>query len=371
VVNARRAAVGVEEAREEITMPKIFPRKKGGNLYIRLYANGGERLVCLGTNKKRVAERKAAEMQYGGKPKQSSVASIAILDVWPRYMQTSHFKALTPASSSSKFAIWRIFAEWLPSHIKSMADIDALVCQNFLDHIGSTHKTLTVSHYKTNLSNIFKLLATKAGLTVNPWSLAIPPPKTDLTRYRAFSNEEVTAILSHVDAMADKFFSRYIRVALYTGMRAKDAIRFHSSWIKNGIIEMVPAKTHRSGKKIRVPIHPELSFLSNLQGYLFPSQHATYNKDRAVYSHLFTKMLKKLEIKSNNTGKVCFHSLRATFITAADDTMNRSTLQGIVGHGSPLMTDRYSEHRAEIEQIAAINFKTVSDRNNDRSLNIS
>ena len=55
---------------------------------------------------------------------------------------------------------------------------------------------------------------------------------------------------------------------------------------------------------------------------------------------------KKSQVSDDRHCKASFHSLRSTFITNCEERgISRSAIQGIVGHGSPHMTERYSEDK--------------------------
>ncbi|OGV21107.1 MAG: hypothetical protein A2X47_05645 [Lentisphaerae bacterium GWF2_38_69] len=66
----------------------------------------------------------------------------------------------------------------------------------------------------------------------------------------------------------------------------------------------------------------------------------------------FGKILDKCNIKSNARGNVGFHSLRHTFVTLAEESgIDRRIIQGVVGHGSPVMTGHYSHDLKCIREI--------------------
>jgi integrase len=121
---------------------------------------------------------------------------------------------------------------------------------------------------------------------------------------------------------------------------------------RDGYISLVPAKTHRKGRMVRIPIHSSIAKLFSRNGQLFPYLSSRYAKDRGSLSREFRAILDDAGIPKDGTG---FHSLRATFITSLEQAgVDRSLVQGMVGHTSPMQTAHYSRvvaTQAQIERL--------------------
>ena len=187
-------------------------------------------------------------------------------------------------------------------------------------------------------------------------------------KYRAYANDEVKCILENC---TDFHFDAVI-IAFHTGLRFKDIchLKIEDVNLKVGLLEIIPAKTSRFKKAVFIHLHNDVIdvFKKSLAGkdssdYFYPEAVEQYGS--GSFGQQFKKILKKANVKDNRHGKASFHSLRSTFITNCEEAgIRRSVIQGIVGHGSPHMTERYSEidYRFCIKN-ASIDFKVSVKRN--------
>ena len=229
---------------------------------------------------------------------------------------------------------------------RSAESISAQEAMRYLDGRGGKAKTF--NNLKSRLSAIWSLGAIGAGISANPFS-GIPskPVAADAEHYRAFSREECRRIL---DA-ACPYWHCLALISLHTGMRLESCRRLSPEHIGGNLIEIMPGKTARFGRAVRIPLtKPLANFLAGLQPEAgmpfcscFPPVFHKGSRDKAY----FKALLDSLGIKDTKDGKANFHSLRATFITLARESgMRDDVLRGIVGHTSVDVTDLYSHDTA-------------------------
>jgi len=238
----------------------------------------------------------------------------------------------------------------------------------------------TYNKHLTLLAAVFNVLKTRAGLLENPWA-ELPRMSSEREGRRQFSSKELKKICRK--AMGNL---RYlIAIGLYGGLRLGDAINL--SWaevdLKQGFITYKPLKTRRTGKTVKVPLHPVLqALLTELkeqspkkQKYLFPAEHQEYQKDRSAMSkrvQLFLKEDCKIATSEKATSghrrrsitRVGYHSLRHSFVSlCAANRVPQVAIMDLVGHGSPAMTELYSHASLDQKQqaIAALPGFSFSD----------
>lgn len=239
------------------------------------------------------------------------------------------------------------FLLWMTKNhpeIKTIEQIDNTIA---LQYMTDKYKKFTAKSFntvKSSLSAVWKIL--KFYKIINVWD-SLSNKTIDSEHYRNLSNEEVKAILDNTSG----FWYYATLISFYTGLRKKDI--FFLTWdeVKEDHIDLIPDKTKKNKKHVFIPLHPELSAalkkLTRKSGEcLFPE--AKYNS--GTFQKQFTELLKKLEIKNAS-----FHSLRATFITNCEEAgIPRKVIQGIVGHGSPLMTEKYSHDKESAKIIKSL-----------------
>jgi integrase len=279
---------------------------------------------------------------------------LALSAVWDRYSNHPSQKNRTARTQSSKRIAWNRFVEWLKLEFPQVEAIDD-VSRDFADRYLKTldgKRAATFNNNKNSLSAIWQVLAVEAGLKENIWRL-FKGAENDSTRYRDFSIEEIRAIL----AKSSELWRGLTATAYFTGLRLKDCVHLRKSQIQGDFIVLTPAKTRRKKKDVTIFIHQDLKKILDFhysrtpesEDFIFPEAASQY--DTFDFQREFGQILIKAEIKEDGRGIVGFHSLRHSFVTSMEKQgASRQTLQGIVGHGSPLMTAHYS-HDTEASRI--------------------
>ncbi|MEI6420806.1 MAG: tyrosine-type recombinase/integrase [Lentisphaerota bacterium] len=280
--------------------------------------------------------------------------------VWDKYSFDTTQKNRAKRTQSSKKQAWNRFVLWLGKEhpeIDAINDISRETAKEYLEGLENKASS-TFNNNKNSLSSVWKVLTVTAGLKENIWRL-FPGAEDDSVRYRDFSLEEVKSLI----AVADEFWRVAVAVGFYTGLRFVDVAFLSKSQIHGDYIILPPIKTRRNRKSVHVYIHPSLKKILDYQisiakdDYLFPEAVAMYGTH--AFQLEFGKLLDKVDegkgkkaITKDERGGVGFHSLRHTFVTQAEEAgIERKVVQGIVGHGSPVMTGHYSHDLKSIKQI--------------------
>lgn len=276
--------------------------------------------------------------------------------VWDTFAADRSQERRTDRTMSSKRSAWFRFLEWAGENhpdLKSIQDITKEVANEYLNSFTGKASS-TSNNNKNSLSSVWKVLTIPQSLADNPWR-AIAGAEDNSVSFRDFSVEEVRRIMGK----AEGFWRYATAIGFFTGLRFTDVVHLSKSQIQGEYIVLVPRKTARKKKAVYIFVHPDLKRILTLaaaaspegEDYLFPEAVADYSKK--VFQAQFGKLLAACGVKDDARGGVGFHSLRHSFVTINEAAgVDRKVIQGIVGHGSPLMTGRYS-HDMESCKILA------------------
>ncbi len=314
--------------------------------------------------RKAMRERRKVEDILDTMVRQMGAAVPAVASGYPLSKAWEAFAKLprnreTPGRTiAAKRQAWNRLAEWLKANhpdAGTMQDVSPRIAAEFL---GTMPGAATHNRTKAYLSSMWKELAISAGLDGNPWR-QVGAILENAKSYRPFALDEVRAILGKCDAVSP-YWRHLVAVGYFTGMREGDCVTLARSEITpDGFIEKIPSKTRRTGKAIRIFIHPDLQrILAPIiaampadADLLFPDAAAKYGTQ--AFGLEFGEILKAAKVKETKAGRVSFHSLRHSMVTTLEAAgVDRRTVQGIVGHGSDAMTARYS-HVLDASRILA------------------
>ncbi|WP_277200882.1 tyrosine-type recombinase/integrase [Victivallis vadensis] len=212
--------------------------------------------------------------------------------------------------------------------------------ENYADSAGKTW-----NNNKNSLNAIFRRIVIPAGLPASPFA-NVPGKPNKGEHQRPFSDEEFLAIFAN----ADLLWRSAAFISYWTGFRQESCFRLGPSHIQDDIITLMPGKTARFNRSVRIPVHPQLkAYLQQLP----PSFDDTFlgfdqrKRSGGAFSRYFGELLEKLGIHDTTEGLACFGSIRNNFI----DRCRRAKLpdhaiRGMVGQTSEEMTDLYS-HEVE------------------------
>ncbi len=207
-------------------------------------------------------------------------------------------------------------------------------------YYGGEGQGKSFNNTRTALNTVFRFLLIDAGMPESPFS-RIPYRKHTSAHQRPFTDEEFTRIYS----AAEEPWKTACLIAWHTGLREESVFKLRWSDIEGDVLTIMPGKTARFGRAVRVPIHPQLqAHLSTL-----PRENEyvlgcfSYNRRSSVFSTAFGKLLDALDIRSTPGEIVNFNCFRDSFVTRCDAAgIPRHAVRGVVGHVSDDTTDLYS-----------------------------
>jgi len=306
---------------------------------------------------------------------QGTTSKLLVSDAWstwlsnPRKGRRGDPKENTVAGYK---AIWTRFAGdpeepkkpgWLSRvhpGVKYLHEVTETMTEDYATDLWGSHMSpATYNAHVKFLKSMFKTLATKAGISLNPWPDG-GTIETETQGKQPLTEKELAKVCT-----AAKGDLRYwLAIGIYTGLRLGDVVtlRWEEINLHKGLISRIPLKVSRQGerKKIECPIHPVLvAMFKELRQhadkeavYLFPEAVKAYRRDRASITRqiqeLFTTcgIATTEESENGHRRRVIvrkgFHSLRHSFVSlCAANHVPQVAIMDLVGHGSPAMTELY------------------------------
>jgi len=203
------------------------------------------------------------------------------------------------------------------------------------------------------------------------------PTHAERVEKEIFTGEEISAILA---AAPSQDWRGVILLGALAGMRLGDALSL--KWgdvdLQTGTIRFTPAKTARLGKKLTVPMHPDLEafFLTHPTGKtdkapVFPSVASMEIGGRSGASRAFKVIMESAKVeagiaregkgkKGRNVSARSFHSLRHGYISGlAAAGVPIEVRRDLVGHASDKQSLAYTHPelqalRAAVAKLPAI-----------------
>lgn len=181
----------------------------------------------------------------------------------------------------------------------------------------------------------------------------IHPRKVSSVSQRPFTRDEYRRILD----VAEEPWRSAVQIAWFTGLREKDVFTLKWTEIAGDLIRKLPAKTARFRREVLIPIHPSLAAV--LQSLPRKGERVLgawkYNPNYIGFRRAFGDILTRAGIEGGDGGRVCFNSLRNSFISRCDAAgIPRHAVRGIVGHVSDDMTDLYSHDETSARLIQTL-----------------
>lgn len=266
-------------------------------------------------------------------------------ELWERYLSSNH--ELKASSFTTKRQRFNKFAEWAADY--DMRMVSDRQCKKFLDSLGVAAQTR--NGYISDLSSVWKA---SPGLT-NPWTENLRQKARNVHK-KPFSRDQVRQLLTHCEKNGLKFWHTAIMLSYYTGLRLKDVVFFRRDQITpDGYIELVPEKTARTQKRVRVPINAqlrrELDTVISIGPEFFPEEARTYERCRNLISRQFRELLEDVRLYAPGYG---FHSLRHTFVTEALNAgVDIKQVQAAVGHDAVEITEGIYYHGKQNADLSA------------------
>ena len=220
--------------------------------------------------------------------------------------------------------------------------------------VGLAHSTIKT--YANKLNAFFEWLVIRHYLKQNPLkNIKIPYP--EYTDSRALPNEDISKIISAVSLHSDNplIFKRdtmMLYLLFYCGLRKGEIIGLRVIDVdREKRLLTVRPETSKSKKTRYVPINPTLLFHineyiqeRNKRAYKTPSLIVSSSRDEGLTTHGVKHWVKKL-IKISGV-RFHIHRFRHSFACALDQAgSNVSSIQKLLGHSDPKMTQSYLRSR--------------------------
>ena len=271
--------------------------------------------------------------------------------VWKSYMETG--PDLKPSTLETKRQRFEKFIEWAGD--RDVSHIGESDCRAFFRFLGPI-KSHTHNNYLSDLSSVWKALPSLE----NPWGEHLRR-RLEVDSKQPFTIDQVRQLLTYCRENGERFWHSAVLISYYTGLRLKDVVMLERSQITaDGYLDLLPAKTERSKKRVRIPIRPELARelscieLKSLK-HFFPDQVEIYERRRGVLTVQFGRLLAKAGLSGKGYG---FHSLRHTFVTEALKAgVSLKHVQAVVGHTSVELTEGtyyHGERNADLSAYPAL-----------------
>lgn len=216
----------------------------------------------------------------------------------------------------------------------------------------------TVSVDAKILNTAFNFARKMGFVAVNPVEKALtmhPLPEGSSEREQ-FTAEQVGKMLQ----TATGEWKTVILLGFYTGARLGDcaAMKWDNVKLSVGVIDFVPQKTRKKGKRVVVPIHPDLeTHLQTIastdkpETFLCPSLAEKGTSGKHGLSESFKRIMAKAGIDSKTAqgqgtrqfSKLSFHSLRHSFNSIlANGGVTQETRMKLTGHSSVDINNDYT-----------------------------
>lgn len=253
------------------------------------------------------------------------------------------------------------------------------MARSFLADLQTRASANTYNKRLTLYKRMWKVLAKVARVEGgNPWG-AFQNREEDESIRRELTTAELKTLGNHVEGETARLFA----IGIYTGLRLWDAITL--DWetvdLKKNHITVHPSKTTKyddNGTAITppviIPIVPAFRKIllsipeAERTGAVCPTLAEQYRHNASNTSKKIQQVFTACGIETHEgKGKggrarvtVGFHSFRHTFVTiAAECGIPLATVQAIVGHTAPAMTQHYTHVREEAAQSHMLAFPDV------------
>ena len=205
-------------------------------------------------------------------------------------------------------------------------------------YYGGEGQGKSFNNTRTALNTVFRFLLIDAGMPESPFS-RIPYRKHTSAHQRPFTDEEFTRIYS----AAEEPWKTACLIAWHTGLREESVFKLRWSDIEGDVLTILPGKTARFGRAVRIPIHPQLmeclSALPHKTGLVL----GRFSRESKAFHSAFRQILDRAGISAKPGEVLNFNCLRNSFVTRCDEAgIPRHAIRGVVGHVSDDTTDLYS-----------------------------
>jgi integrase len=274
--------------------------------------------------------------------------SISLREAWEKYLQwmNSHHK-----KTSSDVYRWKKFL--LPLGSKKMSTVTAIEVQELLNKARRDgYSPQSIKHILTLLKRIYNWsIKMELYHGRNPVQ-HIKAPRVNNKVTACLTIEQVDNFIQILDTWNNRSAALLTKFALYTGFRLSDCmnLRWDDVVVSKDFVTLRDPK----GLPATIPISKNAkSILTQAENlveseFVFPNKHG---KQRVSFHKIWSNLRKAAELPKNFR----FHDLRHTFASylASSGKVDLYTLQKLLNHQSPQMTQRYAHLLDEALQRGA------------------
>jgi len=186
----------------------------------------------------------------------------------------------------------------------------------------------------------------KKGLCVGP-GFRIELPRVNNEKTEDLTPEQLKSLLKAIDADSNTYAGNMMKMALYTGMRRGELfkLKWNDIDFDRGFIELVDPK---GGPDQKIPLNDAVRDLlkshpRTQSAYVFPGRGGNRRTD---INHQVSRIKKAARLPADFRA---LHGLRHVYASmlASSGQVDMFTLQKLLTHKSPLMTQRYAHLRDE------------------------
>lgn len=237
------------------------------------------------------------------------------------------------------------------SQLRKKAESQGLAAQTVKNILGQVRRVLR--------------WGAKQGLCRMPEGLVFDMPKVDNLKTETITKDQLAAYLKALDEESDQVGASVLRLALATGMRktAILSLRWEDIDLERGYITL-RGENAKNGKTAILPLNDvAMAIIGKLPRdgeYLFPGRFSGHREG-------ITRMARRVRDKAGLTDFRPMHGLRHVFAsTLASNGVDLYTLQALLTHGSPAMTQRYA-HLSNEHLRNAVNVANMLGKKDEES----
>jgi len=260
--------------------------------------------------------------------------------------------------------------------------LDPSTINDWLNRLMKQVTPNTAGNHLKRLSQAFSEAVKFRYLKENPCSPISAPTESHKPEKAVFTPAQVEALLR----IAEKEWQGVILLGFYCGFRLGDAVslRWKDVDLNTNWISIIPEKTRRLEKMVRIPIHPELhEYLMSLDGsddpeaFVHPTLAEKKVPGKSGLSLSFSKIVARSGIKSrllrpqkgtealtrrHKVRSLTYHSLRHTATSwLANEGVPEDLRMKVIGHSDKAVHAKYTHHdekalREAMGKLPKLNF---------------
>jgi len=301
----------------------------------------------------RIRSQRIEGKQLSNRKTRETKAQLA--DRWTIERLWDQYKAnLSDGANRSDISFWKVYLEKNlgPKEPKTLVKLDL---DRLRVNMLKTKSPQTVKHVLALLRRIINFGVDRGLCPPLPFKISLPP--VDNVKTEDLSPDHLQALFAAIESTPHQTAAAMMKLALFTGMRRGEIfkLRWDDLDFHRGFISIVEPK---GGKSQKIPMNKNaeevFSAIPKTSEYVFPAKNGGPRKD-------ISKDLREIKEAAGLPADFRpLHGLRHVYATmlASSGKVDMFTLQKLLTHKSPQMTQRYIHYRDEALRRAS---DTVDD----------